>query len=126
MNILSLNLCGLGDATKRLSLKHLTLSIQPFIILIQETMANKLRAINYFFSICPNWHLVAVDSSCLLGGLVALWDPRWVNLASYKFFVGILLTGHILGVFSRKCLLNLYTPCRDRQVFGTRWMPLGI
>lgn len=121
MNILSLNLHGLGEATKRLSLKHLIHSFCAFIILIQEMMTNKLRAINYFLSVCPSWHLVAIDSSGLSGGLVALWDPRWANLVAYKFFIDILFTGHIQGVYSHIHLLNLYAPWNERKVFWD-WM----
>lgn len=98
MKIISLNLCGLGDATKMSSLRHIFHLIQPYIILIQGTMTNKEKAINYFVSIYTHWHIVSADSFGLSSGLVDIWDPKCANQIAYKFFQGILLTRHVDGL----------------------------
>lgn len=117
MKFLSLNLRVLGDASKKLSLKHLISLVYPFIIFIQESMCAKDKYFEYFLSIYPRWNVMATDSCCLLGGMVALWDPKWVNLKAYKFFAGILLSRFIRGFSCHLHFLNLYVSCQDRTYF---------
>lgn len=114
MVILSLNIHGLGDTTQRISLKNPIIFVHTFIIFIQKAMSVKTKAIEYFLSIYPNWHIVDVDSCGLLGGIVALWDPIWAKLRAYKFFASILFSRYIRGISFHLYFLNIYTQCRDR------------
>ena len=57
MKIMSLTLCGLGESTKLLGLRHLIHWIRAFIILIPETLTDDGHVISYFHSISPNWNL---------------------------------------------------------------------
>jgi len=72
---LSMNIRGLGADHKFLALKDLFRTVNPKIILIQETMHDSSIAISYFRKMFPLWHISAIDAVGLLGGLAVLWDP---------------------------------------------------
>jgi len=63
------------------------------------------------------WHIAPTTIAGLSGGLVALWDPQWVKIKAFKFFVGILLEGNIRRLGGRIHTLNIYAPYRERTVF---------
>lgn len=69
--------------------------------------------INYFRQMFPDWHMAAMIVVLLSGGLVALWDPRWVNVRAFSCFAGILLDGHIIGLKGHIHILNVYAPYKD-------------
>jgi len=117
MCIISLNIRGLGTTPKYLALKNLLLSLHPLIILIQEMMHNVPHAIEYFRKMFPTWHITAIAAMGLSGSLVALWDPRWINMKDFKCFVGILLEGNIHGMLGYVHILNIYAPYRERGEF---------
>lgn len=74
LNIISMNIRGLGADPKFLALKELFRSSNSKIILIQETMHGSQDSISYFRRMLPSWHMAAMDASSLFGGLVFLWD----------------------------------------------------
>jgi len=73
--------------------------------------------INYFKRMLPDWHMASTTVVGLFGGLVALWDPRWVNVREFSCFVSILLDGYIRGLKGHIHILNVYAPYKDRVVF---------
>jgi exonuclease III len=91
MLILSLNIRGVGGASKLLSLKELLFSAKHDIVFLQETMVDHLRAKYFFLKVFPSWNCVATDSIGLsgvyyLGGtlvwvvlklLVQIWGFFW-------------------------------------------------
>lgn len=120
-HFLSMNIRGLGDASKQHRLRNIIKSGEPCIILCQETLSNCVKAINTFLSICKGWSAVAVDAVGHSGGLIALWDPIWGKFKAYKFYGGILLTGHIRGFAGTLNIVNLYAPYQHRLVFWNKF-----
>lgn len=112
-----MNIQGLGVAPKYLALKELFLSTRPYIILLQETMHSTEQVIKYFRKMLPYWHMATIDVASLSGGLVALWDPRWVYMKAFLCFACILLAGNIKGFQRRIHILNIYALYRDRDTF---------
>eukprot|EP00253_Pinus_taeda_P009779 PITA_09779 len=116
-----MNIRGLGDGPKFLSLKHLFYSAQPKVILIQESMHDRLSSIKYFRKMFPSWHISAIDANGHSGGLVALWNPLWIRAMAYKCFAGILLNVSFRGHRSSVNILNIYAPYKHRFPFWDRF-----
>lgn len=57
-----------------------------------------------------NWYISTTTIVDLSSGLVALWDPKWVKIKSYKCFAGILLEGNICVLGRYVHILNIYAP----------------
>ena len=79
IQFLSMNIRGIGDASKQHCLQNIFISEEPCIILCQETLCPQEKAINAFLSVCKGWHAAAVDSNRHSGGMIALWNPYWEN-----------------------------------------------
>lgn len=126
MNFLSLNLRGLGDASKKLSIKHIISSFHLFIIFIKESMCANDRSHEYFLSICSSWHLVVVDSCGLFAFMRVVWDLKWVNMKAYKSFAHILLLHFISGFSCHLHFINIYMPCQDKPAFSQRLDACGV
>lgn len=70
MNILSINIRGLGADPKFLALKELFVSAPYRLILVQETMHDRLDSIAFFRRMLPTWYMAATEANELSGGLV--------------------------------------------------------
>lgn len=116
-----MNIRGLGAGPKYLALKHLFYSAHPKIILIQESMHDRLSSIKYFRKMFPSWHITAIDANGHSGGLVALWNPLWIRAMAYKCFAGILLNVSFRGHRSFVNILNIYAPYKHRFPFWNRF-----
>lgn len=115
--LISYNIRGLGAAPKFLALKETLVSARPFIIFIQETMHSVAASLAFFRKMFPAWHMAATEADGLSGGLVALWDPHWVEACAFKCSVGILISASIRGRPQKINLLNVYAPYRNRLPF---------
>lgn len=89
-------------------------------------MALKEWEKEYLFPICLSWFFVAIDSCGLSRGLVALWNPLWVNVKAFKCFASLLLTSFIRGIPSQLHLLNLYARFCDKMGFGDKKEDSGM
>ena len=69
------------------------MSKNPIIFLGQETMSNRLKAINLVLNIKKGWQVVATNSNGRSRGMVAMWNPDYVSFKAFSFFEGILLSG---------------------------------
>lgn len=70
--------------------------------------------------------MAAIDVASLSGGLVALWDLKWVRMKAFSCVVGILLVGHIRGLLGRIHILNIYAPYRERDTFWRKMIISGV
>ena len=91
MNILSINIRGLGSNLKFLALKDLFFSSPYMMILIQETMHDRQDTISFFRRMHPSWYTAVMEAVGLSGGLAVLWDPRWVSAKTFRCLGGILI-----------------------------------
>lgn len=74
-HIIAINIRGLGVEPKYIALKNLFHSLYPNIILIQETMHKRYKAILYFQKMFPSWHISKIDSTGFSGG----WWPYGIH-----------------------------------------------
>ena len=72
IHFLSMNIRGIGDASKKHCLRNIFISEEPCIILCQETLCPREKAINDFLSICKGLHAMAVDFDRYSGGMIVL------------------------------------------------------
>eukprot|EP00253_Pinus_taeda_P017747 PITA_17747 len=121
MDIVSMNIRGLGSGPKYLALKHIFLSARPKIILIQESMDDRHTSLTYFRKMFPSWHMAAIDACGHSGGLIALWNPLWIRTSAYKCFASILLNVSFRGIRSPINILNIYAPYSHRYSFWDRF-----
>ena len=125
-HILSLNIRGLGNASKTHCLKDILYTANPIIFLGQETMCARERAIKTFLGFKAGWNVVAVDAVGLSGGLIAIWNPDHAACKAYKFFGGILLSGQLRGMEEPVNIINIYAPYCNRIPFWQRMMDSSI
>ena len=78
MKIISWNVRGINASNKRQRIKQVLDSLQPDIILLQET---KLSQGNFDNSVAKwkKWNSYHVQGVGALGGIVVLWNPYTVN-----------------------------------------------
>lgn len=98
MTMVSLNVRGLGGPSKNIRLCQMFSEINPSIVFLQETLCNRIVAIETILSIHSSWHAGGMDAVGWAGGMLATWDPLLYSLNAYKFFGGIFLYGNIRGV----------------------------
>lgn len=108
-------------AHKFLALKELFHMSNPYIILLQESMHSAQHMVSYFRKTLPEWHIATTDSIGPFGGLVALWNPRWVFLKTYSCFLGILLAGKIRDLHGCIHIRNIYAPIGTIPIFRRNW-----
>jgi exonuclease III len=126
MILLSLNIRGVGGASKFASLRSLLEKTQPTIIFLQETLVNASAARHFMHRLRPNWLICAASSVGTSGGLLAAWDPTYFDLRPMLCPGGILLTGHCFELRSSLNFLNVYGPCTDRKAFWERLDDIGL
>eukprot|EP00253_Pinus_taeda_P035371 PITA_35371 len=116
-----MNIRGLGAGPKYLALKHIFYSARPKIILIQETMHDRLSSISYFRKMFPSWYMMAIDACGHSGGLAVLWNPLWIRTNAYKCFAGIMISATFWGHRLPINVLNTYAPYLHRYPFWDRF-----
>ena len=91
MKIISLNVRGIGGKTKQNNLRSLFLSVQPDMILLQETMCSSFLGLYAFLKLLPKWEFCATSASGLSGGLITAWNPLRVKCCAFETLAGILV-----------------------------------
>ena len=117
MLILSLNIRGLGGRPKSLGLCSLINSLNPDLILLQETMCSDVPALLSFSKIFPSWEYCAISARGLSGGLLSAWNPLKVKCRAFHTFAGILLHASFRGLPNPIHILNVYGPYKDKVFF---------
>ena len=117
MKIVSMNIHGFGGPTKQKSLKDLFTSLNPDIILLQETMCDHFISLCLFAFMKPSWEFCAIDALGLFGGILSAWNPRLVRCKAYHSFVGILLSASFKGLDSVFSIVNCYGPYANRTTY---------
>ena len=77
-HILSMNIRGLGSASKTNCLRELLLDKIPIIFMVQETMCMREKAIKMFLNMRQGWHAAAVDA---VGGAYINMEPSICQLS---------------------------------------------
>lgn len=121
---MTLNVWGLGKATRDRALSHL--STRPHIILLQETMCTELVAMRKLSSILPGWEFSAMDAVGHSGGLLVGWNPIYFSFQTFKTQWGLLLNGNCLCLKLHLTILNLYGPYKHRGAFWDSLRSSGI
>ena len=116
-HIISMNIRGLGNASKFHCLRDLINSKDPIIFLGQETICGKEKAIKVFLRIKVGWCATTVDSNGHSGGMIAMWNPNRAIFKAYRFFGGILLSGQLRGLEGSFNIINIYAPYINRITF---------
>lgn len=99
MSFVSLNVHGLGKVSRAQALSNLVYTINPAIVMLQETMCDDSFAISKICKILPNWEVVAVSSCGLLGGLAIVVFQEVLLLHGIRLCSCLKLTP-LLGVSS--------------------------
>ena len=126
MKIVSMNICGFGGLTKQKSLKELFTSLNPDIILLQETMCDHISTLRLFAKIKPGWEYCALDAHGLSGGILSAWNPRLIRCKAYHSFAGILLSASFKGLDSVFSIVNCYGPYANKTSFWDSVVSGGI
>ena len=117
MKILALNVRGLEGKTKQHSVHSLFLTIQPDMILLQETRCRTYPVLHSFFKLLPNWEFCATCASSLSGGLLTAWNPRRVRYHAFETIAHILVKADFRGMNAPLVILNCYGPYRNQELF---------
>ena len=117
IQILSMNIRGMGDASKLYCLRDLFATEDPIIILCQETLCRRDKAIKAFLSIQSGWYASTVDATGHSGGMITFWNPYKANIRACSFFGGMLLSSYIRGIEGIFNIINLYAPYQNRITF---------
>ena len=126
MKIVSMNIRGFGGLTKQKALKELFSSLNPDIILLQETMCDHFSALHLFAKINPRWEYCAIDALSLSGGILLAWNPYLIQCKSYHSFAGILLSASFKGLDSIFSIVNCYGPYANRTSFWDSVVSRGL
>jgi hypothetical protein len=93
MIVLSLNVCGVGGASKRLALKRLFNVYSPDVIMLQETMCPGTKAIEVMSPFFFKWNFSCLDVNGFSSGLLTTWNHS-INVISTSLLpTGILMKG---------------------------------
>ena len=71
-----MNICGFGGLPKQKALRSLFSSLNPDMILIQETMRDYYSALHCFSKLKHGWEFYSLDSCGCFGGLLIGWNPH--------------------------------------------------
>ncbi|XP_021975175.1 uncharacterized protein LOC110870296 [Helianthus annuus] len=126
MNVLSLNIRGLGNPGKADWVRGLRVHHEVSFIMIQETQFVDLDSVDVgrFWGrgdFCFDW----VASAGRSGGLLSLWDPKVFAMREVsKFSNCLLVSGNIKGSGVSNHMLNVYAP---QNVVAKRglWAEIG-
>ena len=117
MKIVSMNIRGYGGLTKQKSLKELFTSLNPEIILLQETMCDNFFALRLFAKTKPGWEYCALDAHGLSGGILSAWNPCLIQCKAYHSFSGIILYASFKVLDSVFSIINCYGPYANKNLF---------
>jgi len=85
------------------------------MILIQETMMCINKSWEILLPICTDWHICASNEIGLSGGLRIIWNPQVFEMQDLLSYVGIILTGHLVGSRHKIHIINTYAPYVGRR-----------
>ena len=126
MKIVSMNIRGFGGPTKQKALKEMFSSLNPDIILLQETMCDHITALRLFVYMKSGWEFCAIDALGLSGGILSAYNPILIRCKSYNSFVGILLTACFKGLDYVFSIVNCYGPYANRTSYWNSIVAGGI
>lgn len=126
MIITSLNVCGVGGRSKKLSMKRLFTYVRPDVIFIQETIVIGIKLDPFFSQFLRGWEMVTVDANGCSSGLITTWNPKFVRFSPYNTSIDILISRSFTGIEMELDLLNCYGPYAVREIFWNRLRDDGI
>jgi exonuclease III len=126
MIFLSLNIRGIGGTLKAASVRRLLDRTRPDIVFFQETLSDEKKARDFLLQLRPSWAATAVNSLGSSGGLMVAWDPNLFELKPFLTVSGILLIGSCASTKKEVAFLNIYGPCKDRQLFWSNFAKSGL
>ena len=75
MKILSINIRGLGEVPKKVTLKQLITTMSPTVLLIQETMTEGNKAEEMVKECIKDWGMMSSDAYGHSGGTLTASSP---------------------------------------------------
>jgi len=126
MNIISYNVCGLGDWEKRKEVLKLVRSHQPWVLCIQKT---KLKSIDEFMS-TSLWGSASFGLSFgpyvgASGRILILWDTSEVEVWDRRSLANsVIIHGRFVKSGCEFFIANVYAPC-DSAGRHALWLHLG-
>ena len=121
-----MNIRGFGGITKQKSLMSLFSSLNPDIILIQETMCDYYSPLHLFSKMRPSWEFCALDSLGILGGLLTSWNPHLTHCKVFHSYDGILVKAIFKGLDFVFSILNYYGPYSNKYFFWYKVLARAI
>ena len=112
-----MNIHGFGGLTKQKYLRTLFSSLNPDMILIQETMCDHFSALHLFSKLKSGWEFCALESHGLSGGLLTGWNPHLTRCKAFQSFAVILVKAIFKGHDSVFSILNCYGPYSNKDFF---------
>lgn len=111
MIILSLNMRGIGGTLKQQALKRMFFVYKPDVVMIQESMRSRSKAIEIFSSISKGWKSCSIDAEGLSKGLVTGWNANFDALST------LILEDKVEELRKVFKLVNLYGPYGGRKPY---------
>ena len=116
MNLISFNICGLGNSLKITALKILLERVNSGAILLQETMTSLVQACELFLKICPSRLCCGMDVVGMSRGLLVAWNSKVDDFKPFSTTIGIIIERKFIGMERRIRILNVYGPYIERKV----------
>ena len=114
------------EAGLNLCLRALFNSLNPDLVLLQETMCSDMPALFAFSKILPTWEYCAISARGLSGGLLSAWNPLKDKCRAFHTFAGILLHASFRGLPNPIHILNVYGPYKDKVFFWDKALHSGL
>lgn len=112
MNIMSLNIRGMGDSNKVVWINKIKNAHKIDFIGLQETRVADVNLID--LAGCwgsAHYEVEAVNPTGRSGGLICIWDPCiFTKISSTSSRYYIMITGHWKGLQGITSLVNVYAP----------------
>ncbi|KAI3815121.1 hypothetical protein L1987_14777 [Smallanthus sonchifolius] len=127
MNLLSINIEGLGDPRKSNWIRGLKATYGVHFLAIQETKIgdmDRLQATNLWG--WTKYELESVMAEGRSGGLLCLWNPgvfRAMNIIKNRYF--LIISGELVGMDKKGNFANIYAP-NDPASRRTLWEDLLV
>jgi len=123
MIILSLNVRGLGFSPKNLSLIRLFCVYNIDIILLQETMVLRAKAIEFLSSLLQDWRMCSLDVVGISWGPISAWNSSNEVFNSNLCDANIFLEGEEKSLGNNFKILNFMALIWIESLFGRLWNP---
>ena len=89
-------------------------------------MVSSDKAIEVFSKVVGSWHMSAVDSIGMSGGLLTAWNPKKVVFDVFSSVAGMIMQGKTVNGDQTLKVVNCYGPYQNRLPFWNQVKAGGL